>query len=203
MGRGRPCPANARHTARSRSIHSGVQRTLASLGGALAGRDGFCDCAQNDEVCAQRALREWRAGDGAGRERGRWDGGTGRRGRWDGGRQRGRVRPRPANARHTARSRSIHSGVQRTLASLGGALAGRDGFCDCAQNDEVCAQRALREWRAGRERGRWDDGTMGRGGGGDGTGDGGGDAYALALPTPVILREVAVSIVECKGPWLL
>ena len=69
--------------------------------------------------------------------------------------RRGQGRPRPTNARHTARSRSIHSGVQRTLASLGGALAGRDGFCDCAQNDEVCAQRALREWRAG--------GTAGRG----------------------------------------
>ena len=171
MGRGRPRPANARHTARSRSIHSGVQRTLASLGGALAGRDGFCDCAQNDEVCAQRALREWRCLRSTGTS-GMAGGGDG--GMWDAyalalptpvilrevavsiveckGRRRdvGRGRPRPTNARHTARSRSIHSGVQRTLASLGGALAGGDGFCDCAQNDEVCAQRALREWRKGR-----------------------------------------------------
>ena len=59
------------------------------------------------------------------------------------------IRPRthrhPTQRRHTARSRSIHSGVQRALDFLGGALAGGDGFCDCAQNDEVWVQRVLRE----------------------------------------------------------
>ena len=51
----------------------------------------------------------------------------------------------PCQRRHTARSRSIHSGVQGRLACLGSALAGGDGFCDCAQNDEVWVRRALRE----------------------------------------------------------
>ena len=150
-GRGRPCPANARHTARSRSIHSGVQRTLASLGGAQAEMDSATARRMTKFVrrghfgnSGRGTGRGRERGDGTG-QRGRWEGETGRRGRWDEGRRRGRGRPCPANARHTARSRSIHSGVQRTLASLGGALAGGDGFCDCAQNDEVCAQRALRE----------------------------------------------------------
>ena len=52
-----PLPYQHRHTARSRSIHSGVQRALDFLVDALAGKDGFRDCARNDEVWVQRALR--------------------------------------------------------------------------------------------------------------------------------------------------
>ena len=267
-----PSAYQHRHTARSRSIHGGVQRTLDFLGGALAGGDGFCDCAQNDEVWGAEGTSGMTGG---GRRcpantvirlrirrrltnavirlrihrcltnavirlcirrrltntvilrevavsmvvcRGRWvfwvvrwqgemDSATARRmtkfggavgtlgmtkfggGGYFGDDGRGAPlpcqrryppshtplpyqrrypsshtplpcqrryppshTPLPYQRRHTARSRSIHGGVQRALGFLGGALAGGDGFCDCAQNDEVCAQndevwvqRVLRE----------------------------------------------------------
>ena len=103
----------------------------------------------------------------------------------------------PYQHRHTARSRSIHGGVQRALASLADALAGGDGFRDCARNDEVWVRRVLR-------------GMTGFGGGGccggwRGLGAGGwglASATALGMTTAVILREVAVSMVECKGRWI-
>ena len=47
--------------------------------------------------------------------------------------------------RHTARSRSIHSGVQRALASLADTLANGDGFRDCARNDGIWVLRVLRK----------------------------------------------------------
>ena len=107
------------------------------------------------------------------------------------------IRPRthrhPTQRRHTARSRSIHSGVQRALDFLGGALAGGDGFCDCAQNDEVWGAAGA----SGMRRSVSEHGD------------------AVVLPTPssalahtvtphnaVILREVAVSIVACRGRWI-
>ena len=87
--------------------------------------------------------------------------------------------PLPYQHRHTARSRSIHSGVPRPLASPATALASKDGFRDCARNDEVWVRA----------------GTSGM------TGEG---CQRRLCPTnTVILREVAVSIVECQGRWLL
>ena len=38
--------------------HAWVQRALAYLADALAGEDGFRDCARNDEVWFRRVLRD-------------------------------------------------------------------------------------------------------------------------------------------------
>ena len=51
------------------------------------------------------------------------------------------------------RSRSIHLGAQRALDFWVGALAGGDGFRDCARNDEV--------WGAGGT--AWNDEVWARG----------------------------------------
>ena len=120
---------------RGRWIFWGV-RWQAEMDSATARRMtklGFYGHFGNDGVWARRVLREW------------WGlGSLASLGMPGGGCPRTEM-PLPCQRRHTARSRSIHGGVQRALDFLGGALAGGDGFCDCAQNDEVWVRRVFRE----------------------------------------------------------
>ena len=169
-----PLPYQHRHTARSRSIHGGVQRALASLVD-LAGGDGFRDCARNGS---------WGAAGKVGPEG--MDSATG----------------------------GMDSATARGWSAAGMTKLGLLRLCTYRPRTQhrTCPTNTGNDGR-------------GRNNGGEVSGDG--ETVALLTPpfafahtvaahntvvrsrthrcptNTVILREVAVSMVACRGRWLL